>query len=131
MESVNKLLYYIVGLIFFMSGILLTMQFVEIEEKRENFVIEDQTKKSAVELNVAASGGSRVLTSSEVLTNVISHEKNLIVAVNGINIPEEKRYAANSRYESIRSMIPEGTYEAIYTYDEKGYVISVNYNRIS
>lgn len=128
MGSVNKLLIYIVSLVFFASGMFLMQQFINMEERREDYVIEDQAKKSAVELNVSASGGSQLLTAHEVHTSILAQPESLTVMLNGSEITYHARYLANVKGTGIS--IPDGNYIAYYVYNADGNISSVDYRRL-
>lgn len=126
MSSANRLFYYIFALVAFAGAIILTMQLVDLQQIRENFVIQDMSKKSGVELNIDASGGINQLTAAQVTTNLLAHPSNLTVRVNGTLItPDLLRGVYSS--QNAGSIIQSGNYRASYTYDANGIIAEVNY----
>ena len=130
MNSIQKLFYQISAIVIFIGAYVLTMWFVNMEEDREDYVISDQMKKTGVELNIDASGGSNVIPSSQVLTSLLSIPESVSVSVDGRVVSYEEIYNAIARGASLNGIVPSGNYIAYYSYDSSGIIHSIHYKRV-
>ena len=128
MNSIHKLFHYIAGLIIFAGAFTFVGNYVDMAEQREDYVIMDQVKKTGVELNIDASGGSNKITSTQVLTNLLALPDTISISINGNAISHDVIYGIIARgATSINSLVAPGNYVAYYSFNASGELVSVNY----
>lgn len=123
----QKFLYYIAGLIFLFGGLLYASIFFDMEKERAGYLMDDQNRKSSIELNISASGGNRNLTKAEIVTSILADTQNTAYAVNSEIVLAENIQLAKRNLYDISNDIPEGLYVASHVYDATGQIIGIQY----
>lgn len=128
MQSVEKFLRIVAGVILFLGAIAFMRSFLAAEERREDVVLSDMAQKSAVNLNLDGDDGNREFTKSEVLTALLNTPDSVQVSLEGAFITPERRIMAKGRGAAVH--VPSGRYVAYYSFGPDGGLLSVDYRRL-
>lgn len=120
MQAVKKLLYSIAGIIILINGLFLMNQTADMENKRSQVLIEDEIRKSSIQLNLSAAAGNNILTWEEAYTTIMNCPLAIEIYVNGAEIPKAERELSERKQKDLRQYILSGTYTLNYTFDENG-----------
>lgn len=121
MEALEDLLYKLFVIICFVVGVFVMMALFALSDRKTSLVVTDIAKKSAIELNVDASGGDRAITSSEVIASILAvTDDSCRVIVDGQEVTYNDILFARTRGLSIRNKVPSGMYVPSYSYDTDG-----------
>jgi len=127
MEAIKEFFYHNMGLIFLSSALVLTMAFLDVEEKRSQYLIDDTNQKSAISLNISAAQGERYVNRAEVITSLMELPSNILVSVNGRTITEHERKLATRNLISIIPYVPDGEYEVIRVFNNVSEIQEIQY----